>query len=204
MLFDHFDRIRIIGIAMPGDHRAPPSAALRRLCEAGDPRVAFVDARRFDEAAGFPSTDARGLFHSHLAILEDAAAAGHGVLIVQDGDDLDTAAGVVRLSDDWQIFHGGADSHGGDAARAPSVAFRADVVPPLVAYLRDLLATDDHPPIHAAYTAFRRAHPAITTVFADARGGTFVLARGSFGLRESVILGIGGVAVAGALAALFA
>lgn len=240
MLFDHFDRVRIINLAHRTDRRAQMMGELQRLGAVGDPRVAFFDACRFDDAASFTSIGARGVYHSHLAILEDAAAAGQGVLILEDDVDFTADANDARLSEGWRIFYGGHyaatpdDLPNSDIIGAHCMAFHADVVPPLAAYLRELLSLSDHPPIDGAYIWFRRAHPQIATVFADppianqrasrtdiaalrffdrwpgfrqaagaARRGRRALARGSFGLRESLVLGLGGIAAAVVLVAVF-
>jgi glycosyl transferase family 25 len=173
MLFDHFDRVRIINLAHRTDRRAEMTGELRRLGAAEDARVAFFDARRFDDAGTFTSIGARGVYHSHLAILEDAAAAGHGVLILEDDVDFTAAARDHTLPADWQIFYGGhyaatpGDLANSDIIGAHCMGFSAEVVPPLAAYIRGLLDLADHPPIDGAYVWFRRAHPEWRTDFAD-------------------------------------
>lgn len=172
MLFDHFDRVRIINLKHRTDRRAEMQGELRRLGAGHDPRVAFFDACRFDEAGTFSSIGARGVYHSHLAILEDAATHGASVLILEDDVDFTATARDAVLPDDWQIFYGGHyattpdDLHRSDIIGAHCMGFRADVVPRLAAYLRELLGRADHPPVDGAYVWFRRAHPGLVTHFA--------------------------------------
>ena len=240
MLFDHFDRVRIINLAHRTDRRAQMIGELRRIGAAEDARVAFFDARRFDAPGSFTSIGARGVYHSHLDILDEAAAAGESVLILEDDVDFTPAARDTMLPDNWQIFYGGHyaatpdDLPNSDIIGAHCMAFRADVVPQLASYVRSLLEREDHPPIDGAYVWFRRANPHLVTVFAEPalanqrpsrtdiaalrffdrwpglRGGAGVarnlrraLGRGSFGLRESLVLGIGGIAIACVLVAVF-
>lgn len=172
MLFDHFDQVRIINLKHRTDRRAQMLGELRRIGGAADPRLAFFDACRFDDAGTFTSIGARGVYHSHLAILEAAAAQGASVLILEDDVDFTAAARDTTLPADWQIFYGGHyaaqpdDLQRSDIIGAHCMGFRAEIVPALAAYLRGLLALDDHPPIDGAYVWYRRAHPDIVTHFA--------------------------------------
>lgn len=239
MLFDYFDAVRIINLAHRTDRRQQMLGELRRLGAQDDPRVAFFDACRFDAAGSFTSVGARGVYHSHLAILEEAAAAGRSVLILEDDVDFTAAAREATLPAGWQIFYGGHyaatpdDLPNSDIIGAHCMGFRADVVPQLAAYVRGLLELEDHPPIDGAYVWFRRANPQVVTSFAEpplanqrpsrtdiaaqrffdrwpglrqaaglARASRRAAARGSFGLRESVVLGVGGIALAYAAVAL--
>lgn len=172
MLFDHFDQVRIVNLPHRADRRAQMRGELRRIGAADDARVAFFEACRFDERGTFESVGARGCYHSHLAILEDAAAKGHSVLILEDDADFTPPARDTMLPAGWQIFYGGYhaaqpdDLHNSDIAGSHVMGFSADIVPVMVAYLRGLLELDDHPPVDGAYVWFRRAHPAVVTHFA--------------------------------------
>lgn len=172
MLFDHFDAVRIINLKHRTDRRTQMQDELRRLGAAGDPRVTFFDACRFDAAGTFTSVGARGVYHSHLAILEEAAERGASVLILEDDVDFSPGAAATVLPADWQIFYGGHyaaqpdDLQNSGIIGAHCMGFRADVIPALATYLRGLLALDDHPPIDGAYVWFRRAHLEIVTHFA--------------------------------------
>lgn len=172
MLFDHFDQVRIINLKHRTDRRAQMLGELRRIDAADDPRIAFFDACCFDDAGSFTSIGARGVYHSHLAILEEAAAHGASVLILEDDVDFTPAARATVPPTGWQIFYGGhyaAQPHdlpNSDIIGAHCMGFSADIVPALARYVRGLLDLDDHPPIDGAYVWFRRAHPAIVTHFA--------------------------------------
>lgn len=173
MLFDQFDAVRIINLKHRADRRAEMQRELARLGAADDPRVAFFEACRFDEPATFTSPGARGCYHSHLAILEEAERAGHDVLILEDDADFTAGARDFVLPADWQIFYGGygasnpADLQNSDLAGTHCIAFRAEIIPTLNAYLRALLDDPRHPAIDGAYVWFRRAHPEVRTVFAE-------------------------------------
>lgn len=172
MLFDHFDQVRIINLKYRADRRAEMIAELRRIGAEDDPRVAFFDACRFDDPGTFSSIGARGCYHSHLDILDAAAAAGAGVLILEDDADFTAAARDTVLPAGCQLFYGGYhaanpdDLQRSDIIGSHCMGFRADIVPVLAAYLRGLLALDDHPTIDGAYVWYRRAHPEIVTHFA--------------------------------------
>jgi glycosyl transferase family 25 len=172
MLFDHFGAVRIINLKQRIDRRAQMEGELRRLGADRDARVAFFDACRFDQPDTFTSIGARGVYHSHLTILEEAAALGKSVLILEDDVDFTAAARDTTLPADWQIFYGGHyatrpdDLLGSDIIGAHCMGFRADVIPALATYLRGLLTLDDHPPIDGAYVWYRRAHPQVVTHFA--------------------------------------
>lgn len=172
MLFDHFDQVRIINLKHRADRRAEMLGELRRIGADADPRVAFFDACRFDDRGTFDSIGARGCYHSHLDILEAAAAAGAGVLILEDDADFTAAARETMLPAGWQIFYGGYhaarpdDLQRSDIIGSHCMGFSADIVPALASYLRGLLALDDHPTIDGAYVWYRRAHPAVVTHFA--------------------------------------
>lgn len=172
MLFDHFDHVRIVNLTHRTDRRAEMLGELRRIGAEGDPRVAFFAACRFDDRGTFDSIGARGCYHSHLDILEAAAATGASVLILEDDADFTPAARDTALPQGWQIFYGGYqaarpdDLERSDIIGSHCMGFSADIVPALAAYLRGLLARDDHPTIDGAYVWYRRAHPEVVTHFA--------------------------------------
>lgn len=172
MVFDCFDEIRIINLPSRKDRRALMLGELRRVGLENDPRVEFFDARAFPDAGSFSSRGARGVFHSQLEILEQAAKRGHSVLILED--DVDFVDGVenYRLEGDWAIFYGGYDPddpenlHESDIVGAHMMGFSAAIVPEVAAYLRSISFEGIHPPIDGAYVWFRRAHPEVQTLFA--------------------------------------
>lgn len=172
MIFDYFDEIRIINLPSRKDRRALMLGELRRVGLADDPRVEFFDALSFPDAGSFTSRGARGVFHSQLEILEQAAKRGHSVLILED--DVDFVDGVenYRLEKGWAIFYGGyypddpQNLHESDIVGAHMMGFSAAIVSDVAAYLRSISVEGIHPPIDGAYVWFRRAHPDIPTLFA--------------------------------------
>ena len=173
MIFDAFDLIRIINLPHRRDRRAQMIAELRRVGLAGDPRVAFFAAIRPGDAGDFMSVGARGVFASHLAILEEAAAANASVLILEDDCDFVPGAQDYRAPAAWDIFYGGyyastpADLAGSDIIGAHMMGFSAEAARRMAAYLRGLRYTGEHPPIDGGYVWFRRAHPEVRTLFAE-------------------------------------
>ncbi|WP_375391701.1 hypothetical protein [uncultured Sphingomonas sp.] len=172
MIFDAFDRIRIINLAHRRDRRAQMEAELARVGLAGDPRVAFFAAIRPDGPGDFYSTGARGVYASQRTILDEAAAAGQSVLILEDDCDFASHARAYDAPADWDIFYGGytaydpSDLAGSGIFGAHMMGFTARGARLVSAYLRDLTYTGEHPPIDAVYVWFRRAHPEVRTRFA--------------------------------------
>ena len=172
MIFDYFDEIRVINLPSRKDRRALMLGELRRVGLEGDPRVEFFDALSFPDAGSFTSRGARGVFHSQLEILEQAAKRGHSVLILED--DVDFVDGVenYRLGKGWAIFYGGyypddpQNLHESDIVGAHMLGFSAAIVSEVAAYLRSISVEGIHPPIDGAYVWFRRAHPDVPTLFA--------------------------------------
>lgn len=172
MIFAHFDRIRVINLPRRRDRRAQMEAELARVGLTGDPRVAFFAAFRPDDPGDFSSIGARGVYQSQRAILDEAAAAGESVLILEDDCDFTAAAARYDAPVDWDIFYGGyvaadaSDLLTSDIIGAHMMGFTATGARLVSAYLRDLTYEGIHPPIDAAYIWFRRAHPEVSTRFA--------------------------------------
>lgn len=186
-LFDLFGTVRIINLPSRADRRREMVEELRRIGVANDGRIAFHAANRFEDAADFPSIGARGCFHSHLSVLENAVAASEGTILILEDDldferDFDNLIPAVREAleqVDWSIFFGGAlnevsDKHMGPIEKlAPEtavmgthfVALRGEAIGAAASYLRAML---DRPagsplggPMHVdgAYSWFRRERP---------------------------------------------
>lgn len=173
MIFDAFDRIRIVNLPHRRDRRVEMERELARLGLSGDPRVAFFAAIRPDDPGDFSSIGARGVYASQRAILAEAAAAGQSVLILEDDCDFAPEANRYDAPTDWDIFYGGyvpsdpADLPGSDIIGAHMMGFTAAGARMVTDYLTGLTYTGAHPPIDAAYVWFRRAHPDVRTRFAD-------------------------------------
>lgn len=172
MIFDAFDRIRIINLPHRRDRRAEMEAEIVRVGLAGDPRVAFFAAFRPEDAGDFTSIGAHGVYLSQRAILNEAAAAGESVLILEDDCDFTVAAATYDAPTGWDIFYGGyeasdpADLAGSDIIGAHMMGFSAAGARAMSDYLRELTYQGIHPPIDGVYVWFRRAHPAVRTHFA--------------------------------------
>jgi glycosyl transferase family 25 len=115
-LLDTFEAIRIINLRAREDRRREVMAEFARLGLAVDgDRIRFHNASRFDCAHPFPSVGARGCFHSHLAVLEEARLNRfENVLIFEDDCDfigsIEDALGVALNAlreKDWKLFFGG-------------------------------------------------------------------------------------------------
>ncbi|WP_287978663.1 hypothetical protein [Sphingomonas sp.] len=172
MIFDAFDRIRIVNLPHRRDRAAQMEGELRRIGLWGDPRVAFFAAIRPADAGDFTSIGAHGVYLSQKQILAEAAAAGESVLILEDDCDFAPHARHYATAEPWDIFYGGyeasdpADLARSDIIGAHMMGFTAAGAKAVSAYLHDLRYTGIHPPIDGAYVWFRRAHPEVATHFA--------------------------------------
>jgi glycosyl transferase, family 25 len=115
-LLDTFAAIRIINLKSRKDRRREMASEFARLGLTIDGRkIRFHTASRFDCAHPFPTVGARGCFHSHLAVLEEAKLNGfENVLILEDDCDFvgsieaALAYALIALREkDWQLFFGG-------------------------------------------------------------------------------------------------
>lgn len=186
MIFDRYDRIRIVSLASRTDRRREMLRELEALGLADDPRIAFFDAIQIDDAGPFRSAGSHGCYLSHLQILEEAGAAGESVLILQDDCEFLPS---IRDEDvpDGDIFYGGflasdpTDLEGSDIIGAHCMGFSAAAARKASIYLRRLLDLGYpadakaaaqpgfdpkiRPPIDGACVWFRRAHPELKTAF---------------------------------------
>ncbi len=173
MIFDQFDSIRIINLPYRTDRRTEMEGELARLDLLDDPRVAFFKAFQFDDAGPFSSPGARGVFQSHLAILEEAASNGHRVLILEDDCDFTPEANSYAPKQPWSIFYGGYEASDptnlltSDIIGAHMMGFAPETAAHLADFLNNLVYDGIHPPIDGAYIWYRRAFPDIATLFAE-------------------------------------
>jgi glycosyl transferase family 25 len=115
-LLNTFDAIRIINLKARDDRRREMTTELERLGLAIDGgKISFHNASTFDSAHPFPTIGARGCFHSHLAVFEEARLKRfEAVLILEDDCDF---VGSIEVSlvralyalreQDWSMFFGG-------------------------------------------------------------------------------------------------
>ncbi|MEP2102424.1 MAG: hypothetical protein ABJP02_13050 [Parasphingorhabdus sp.] len=173
MIFDQFDSIRIINLPYRTDRRAEMEGELSRLGLLDDPRVAFFNAFQFEDAGTFSSPGARGVYQSHLAILEEAANNGHRVLILEDDCDFIPEASSYAPQQPWSIFYGGYEASdpsnlmASDIIGAHMMGFSPETATHLVDYLKNLKYEGMHPPIDGAYIWYRRSFPEVDTLFAE-------------------------------------
>ncbi|UZK67747.1 glycosyltransferase family 25 protein [Sphingomonas sp. M1-B02] len=172
-MFDDFEILRVISLPQRRDRRREMESEIARAGLAGDPRIAFFDALRPSDAGPFSSIGARGCYQSHVKILEEAVRKKASVLILEDDCDLAPDAGSISLGSGWQIFYGGympAEPNNlqhSDIIGSHMMGFSREGAQLVLEYLRNLDVDGKHPPIDAAYIWFRRAHPEVTTVFAQ-------------------------------------
>jgi len=197
-LVDSFQSIRVINMAHRADRRREMAAQFARLGLSFDhPAIDWFTARRFTEAAGFPTIGTRGCFDSHLSLLREAAEKGiESLLILEDDcdfhDEIETllpAALDVLGQSDWQIFHGSLLPGHHECSERPVelvapdatlrgthfLAFRGPVIEQAVLYL-DAMARrapgEAHPdgvPMHydGALCVFRKRNRDVRTYVAN-------------------------------------
>lgn len=198
-LLARFDSVRIINLPERTDRRREMTRELERVGANGNPRLAFFDAIRPDDAGPFPSRGARGCFMSHLQVLRQAVADDVGSLLILE-DDLDFAVDVPDAvarqlrpltGGGWNIFYGtyrlyephlpppaGAVLPPDAAVETASfVAFDRAVLPRIVRFLEDMLqrpaGSPDYGPMHVdgAYSIFRLLNPDVATYVAPVQLG---------------------------------
>lgn len=171
-MFSPFDMIRVINLPERKDRRREMIRELSALGLDGDPRVAFFPAIRPPDAGDFASIGARGVYHSQVAILREAAERNCSVLILEDDCAFSQSARDFDFGDDWDIFYGGyyathpEDLAGSDIMGAHMMGFSAKGARAVCAFLDGLEYEGEHPPIDGAYVRYRRAHPEMRTRFA--------------------------------------
>jgi glycosyl transferase family 25 len=187
VLFDQFDRIRIVNLPDRKDRRIEMNRQLKEVSLWNDPRVAYFEAVSFDEPGPFLRKGSRGAFTSHLILLREAAEAAESILILQD--DCDFLPGIETYEmPACDVFYGGyeaTDPHdlqNSCIIGAHFMGFSARAAILAAEYLSEFLKPDfppdpqaaqepDYdpaikPPIDGALVWFRRAHPEMTTEFA--------------------------------------
>lgn len=172
-VFDYFERIRIINLPYRTDRRRAMNRELAKVGLVGDPRVSYFDAIRPEDAGSFTSIGARGVYASQKILLRDAAAAGESLLILEDDCIFSPDAENRTFHDEWDIFYGGyhaslpTDLARSDIQGAHMMGFSRRGAKLMSDYLEQLQYEGIHPPIDGAYVWFRRANPAVRTLFAE-------------------------------------
>lgn len=173
IIFDHFDKIRIISLAQRTDRRRDMDRELKRVGLTENPRVEYFDAIRPDDAGSFSSVGARGCYASHRALLKNAASDGESILILEDDCFFYPTANATFVSPSFDIFYGGftaanpLEVQRSDIQGAHMMGFSARGARLVSDYLENLTCEGIHPPIDAAYVWFRRAFPEVATIFAS-------------------------------------
>lgn len=181
MLFDAFDRIRIVSLPERQDRRRDMRRQLTAIGLAENPKVSFFDAVRAPMPGLFRSSGSHGCYLSHLAILTNAAKEQQSVVILQDDCDFLPAIHSYQLPS-CDIFYG---SHAEDLDTiigAHFMGFSSKAAQLAADYLQRLLdptfppdqqASRERtfnpkirPPIDGSLVWFRRAHAHLKTAFA--------------------------------------
>lgn len=157
MITDNFDRIRVINLAERTDRRNDMIGEFKALGVWGDPKIAFHPASRVESAAPWRSIGEHGCFLSHLAVIEEAAAADESVLLLEDDCDFTRAARdeLPRVDVLW----GGYVLRERHIEGAHCMGFSARAAKRLVPYLRALLEHPSPAPVDGAYILFCRDNP---------------------------------------------
>lgn len=189
MVFDQFDRIRIINLPHRSDRRREMDRQLALAGIKGDPKIAYFPAIRPETPGLFGAIGPHGCFLSHFTILQEALAAKESVLVIEDDCDFTPLAKTFRKKAGTRILYGGynaasdeSDLINSDIIGSHFMGFSADVLPKLVQFLQSLLDPASsydpavvrsdfdpaiRPPIDGAYIWFRRYNPDIVTEFAS-------------------------------------
>lgn len=188
MIFDSFDRIRIISLPERADRQRQMRRQLAAVGLDNDPRVEFFDACRVTDPGMFRGNGERGCFISHSIIISQAAAASQSVLILEDDCDFLPEAKAYEAIGPWDVFYGGYlaqspnDLENSDiigshfmglnvtAAKKASTYFARYQDPDFPPDRRSAAESGFDPAIRpgadGAYVWFRRAHPELRTEFA--------------------------------------
>jgi len=173
MMFDNFDRVRIINLPHRADRRREMTAELERIGLTVDGvRIAFFEACSTQDDGGFYSKGAYGCYLSHLTILEG----GGSVLILEDDCDFTPTVRDYEFGDS-DIFYGGYyaknpdDLQNSDIIGAHMMGYSEKAASIAAVYLRQLLDPEFRdfvppPPIDGALVWLRRKYPDLSTKFA--------------------------------------
>ncbi|GAA4754456.1 hypothetical protein GCM10023264_22030 [Sphingomonas daechungensis] len=181
-VFTFFDRVRVINLADRPDRKREIKRDLRPLGWTPD-ESDFLVASRPVVSGPFISIGAHGCFQSHARAVREAARAKESLLILEDDCSFLPEAGTYEVPD-CDIFYGGWNELAEDGdyvVGSHCMGFSRRAVQLLDSYLAAFLAAPADPKamtepgfdpavkpgIDGAYVWFRRAHPELTTVFAN-------------------------------------
>lgn len=187
MIFDQYDRVRIINLPERTDRRAEMDAELAAVPIRDWSRVGYFPAVRPSGAGLFESVGAHGCFLSHFTILQQALEANESVLVVEDDCTFLPLIHSFEQQPDTEIFYGGwgraktpEDLINSDLNGSHMMGFSVSALRRLGPFLQSLLdpaARFDpaivrsdfdpriRPPIDGAYIWFRRYNPDVQTEF---------------------------------------
>lgn len=189
MFLDRFDAIYVINLPRRLDRRAEMERQFKRLGLEDDRRIEFFDAAEPTDSGLFSVPGAHGCYLSHLRIFERETHKERPVLVLEDDCDFRRIATSYDLPTQWDVFYGGyhaedpTDLQNSNIIGSHCMGYSPKAIRLAAAYLRNLLdpafpadekaAADPafrpeiRPPLDGALVWFRRAHPELTTVFAD-------------------------------------
>ena len=190
MIFNHFDRIRVVSLPHRMDRRSEMLAQFDRVGLRDDARIEFFDALSFSDPGPFLRRGSHGNFKSRIPLLREAGEAGESILIFED--DCDFRVPQIfeyEMPAEWDIFYGGFTASRPDDLSDSQIigshfmGYSPQAAMAAAEYLLDYLEPDFppdpraasepsfnpaiKPPIDGAFVWFRRARPDLVTVFAD-------------------------------------
>ena len=189
MIFDHYDRVRIVNLPERTDRRRDMEREFRKIGMGDSKKVEYFRAIRMTEPGPFRRVGSHGNFLGQLQILEEALAAGESVVILEDDCRFQPAIHDFEPAPDTDILYGGysgasdlEDLENATIIGSHFMGFSLRAIEKLVPFLRSLLDTSTEidpkivrsdfdpairPPIDGSYVWFRRYHPELKTEFAD-------------------------------------
>lgn len=186
-----FERITVVNLPERTDRRREMEAELAKVgVDATDVRLRFFAANRPTEKGDWPSLGARGCFQSHLAILQQAQAAGlRNILVLEDDCDFTDRPAELRTAmldaldkTEWDLCYIGHPetlddaepgtwvAHRGSFQQSHCYAVNGRAIPRLVEFLE---AITRRPEGHAlggpqhydgALNMFRQQNPDVVTL----------------------------------------
>jgi glycosyl transferase family 25 len=190
VLFNHFDRIRVVSLPHRKDRRSEMLAQFAKVGLRDDPRIEFFDALSFSDPGPFLRRGSHGNFKSRIPLLREAGEARESILIFEDDCDFRVPQILeYEMPAEWDIFYGGFTASEPDDLSdsqiigshfmgfSPRAAMAAAEY--LAAYLEPDFPPDPRaasepgfdpaikPPIDGAFVWLRRSRPYLVTVFAD-------------------------------------